>query len=96
MLHLGEPRSDEIVADEGTISRNISDGVYDHSQFAHVINEPGRCRHPRAIGQFRRGRGDEYCPIFFVSIGEVISILLRPQIMTKVRRWRFISVDLVR
>lgn len=49
MLHLGEPRSDEIVADEGTISRNISDGVYGHSQFAHVINEPGRCRHPRAI-----------------------------------------------
>lgn len=34
--------SDEIVADEGTISRNISDSVYDHLRFAHVINGPGR------------------------------------------------------
>lgn len=32
----------EIVADEGTISRNISDSVYDHLRFAHVINGPRR------------------------------------------------------
>ena len=30
----------ETVADEGTISRNVSVSVYGHFEFAHVINEP--------------------------------------------------------
>lgn len=41
--------SDEIVADEGTISRNISVPVYGPSQCAHVINEPSIIRRREAV-----------------------------------------------